>query len=83
MEADKETRKANVVQLGQGKTARAFMGPLMVDQAIRQAITHCWMALPEEKQSTDNVEKEILRLVQRALKDLKEDASAFGFPQKK
>lgn len=83
MDADKEQEKMQVTRLDPGKTTRAFMGPLMVDQAIRQAIMHCWMALPEEQQSTENVEKEIMRLVKRALKDLQEDAGAFGFPQKK
>jgi hypothetical protein len=37
------------------------------------------MALPEEERSPERVEQEILRLVQRALKDMKEDAAAFGF----
>lgn len=84
MGTDEEPRKANVTRLDKGKkTPRDFMGPLMVDQAIRQAITHCWMSLPEEQQSVENVEKEIMRLVKRALKDLQEDAGAFGFPQKK
>ena len=58
---------------------RGMMGPLMVDNAIRQAIQQCWMALPEDEKSTERVEQEILRLVQRALKDLKEDAAAFQF----
>lgn len=58
------------------------MGPLFVDQAVRQAIMHCWMIMPEEKRSLENVEREIKRLLRRALEDLAEDATAFGFSDK-
>jgi hypothetical protein len=83
MKTSVEPNNMQVTRLDPGKTPRAFMGPLMVDQAIRQAIMHCWMVLPEEQQSTENVEKEIMRLVKRALKDMREDARAFSFPLKK
>jgi hypothetical protein len=58
---------------------REMLGPLGVDQAVRQAITQCWMMLPEDERSPERVEKEIRRLVQRALEDMQEDAAAFGF----
>lgn len=58
---------------------REMLGPLGVDQAVRTAITQCWMMLPESERSPERVEKEIRRLVQRALEDMKEDAAAFGF----
>jgi hypothetical protein len=61
------------------KGMRDLMGPFMVDQAIRQAITHCWMMLPEEQRSAEKVEQEMQRLVQRALEDFKEDVASFGF----
>lgn len=57
---------------------RAFMGPGVVDQEIRQAIMMCWTALPPERKTVEAVESEIRRIVERALKDLKEDARAFG-----
>ena len=57
---------------------RQMMGPLMVDNAIRQAIQH-WMVLPEEERTVDRVEQEIRRLVDRALANLKEDSAAFHF----
>jgi hypothetical protein len=57
-----------------------FMGPQAVDQAVRQAITTCWMLLPEGKKTVAAVEAEIRRLVERALQNLKEDAQAFGIP---
>ncbi len=57
----------------------ATMGPLMVDQAIRNAIQHCWMLLPERERSVERVEQEFRRIVDRAMANLKEDAAAFGF----
>ncbi|MCY3022008.1 MAG: hypothetical protein NTW87_23600 [Planctomycetota bacterium] len=58
----------------------AFMGPQAVDHAVRSAINLCWMMLPDEKKNIDNVEAEIQRLVERALKDLRADCQAFGIP---
>lgn len=53
---------------------------LTVDQHIRQAIQHCWTALPEEERSLKRVEQEIARLVQRALREIEEDSLAFSKP---
>ena len=74
--------QSTLVKLASGTSMRDMMGPLMVDQAIRQAIQHCWMMLPEEERTAGKVGEEIIRLVQRALKDLREDAAAFGFSDK-
>ena len=60
---------------------RMFMGPMMTDRQIREAIFHCWMMLPEDKKTVDAVEAEIRRIVDRALKDLREDATSFGITQ--
>jgi hypothetical protein len=57
---------------------RDMMGPQAVDQMIRQAISTCWMMLPVDKRTTEAVEKEIRRLVDRALANLREDMMAFG-----
>ena len=54
------------------------MGPLAVDQSIRQALQLCWMVLPEGRKTVDVLETEIRRLVDRAIKDFKDDAKAFG-----
>jgi hypothetical protein len=56
----------------------AFFSPQQVDQQIRQAIQFCWMALPPEQQNVEEVEKQIRRIVDRALRDLREDADSFG-----
>ncbi len=55
-----------------------MFGPGAVDQAIRSAIQICWMGLPKEKKNIDEVEQQIRRLVDRALKNAREDASEFG-----
>lgn len=53
---------------------------LTIDQHIRQANQHCWDALPEKERSLKRVEQEITRLVQRAIKNIKEDELAFSKP---
>jgi hypothetical protein len=60
-----------------------MFGPQVVDQQVRQAISMCWMMLPDDKKSVDVVESEIQRIVARALKNLREDCQAFGIPQQK
>lgn len=60
------------------KKMRAMFGPMQVDQEIRQAISFCWMMMPEEKRNPDAVAAEIRRIVERALANLKEDADGFG-----
>ncbi len=62
----------------QEKRMREFFSPEMVDQQIRSAISSCWMMLPKKKRNVAEVEKQVRRIVERALKDLREDAGAFG-----
>ncbi len=57
---------------------RDMLGPQAVDQAIRQAISTCWMMLPDDKKNVASVEAEIRRVVDRALENLREDSRAFG-----
>ena len=62
----------------QGARFRKFFGPHQVDEQIRRAIQFCWMVLPDDKRNVDEVERHIRRLVDRALRDLREDEDAFG-----
>lgn len=55
-----------------------FFGPGQVDQTIRQGIHFCWMALPKDRRNADELEKQVRRIVDRALKDFREDAEQFG-----
>lgn len=58
-------------------------GPNMVDTQVRQALQTCWMMLPAAKKSLDGLETEFRRLVDRALRDAREDGEAFGMtPQR-
>ena len=63
----------------QRKEYRDFMLP-MIDQGIRSTIHAVWMALPAEKRTVDELEKHVRRVVDRAMRDLREDAAAFGLP---
>jgi hypothetical protein len=49
-----------------------------VDQTIRQAIHFCWMALPKDRRSVDELEKQVRRIVDRALRDFREDGEQFA-----
>lgn len=73
-----QSQSLQMTQLAAGTALRDFMGPLLVDQAIRQAVQHCWLLLPEEERSVARVRQEIERLVQRALKDFEEDSAVFN-----
>ena len=55
-----------------------LFGPGQVDQTIRQAIHFCWMALPKDRKNVDELEKQVRRIVDRALKDFREDSKQFG-----
>jgi hypothetical protein len=57
---------------------RRFFGPGQVDQMIRQAIHVCWVSLPDDRKTLDELEKQFRRMVDRAFKDFREDASSFG-----
>jgi hypothetical protein len=45
---------------------------------IREAVKTCWFLLPEGARTVKRVDEEIRRLVDRVLKDMHEDARAFG-----
>lgn len=78
-ETASESRRVNVSRLETGRSHRDMMGPLIVDQSLRQAIMHCWMMLPNDQRSPENVEREMTRLLKRALEDMREDAASFGY----
>jgi hypothetical protein len=63
------------------KKMRAMFSPGHIDQSVRQAIQLAWMMLPEKKKTVRELEKQFRRIVDRALKDLRDDAEAFGLPK--
>jgi len=63
------------------KAAEAFgdlFGPGWIDQEIRQAIHYAWRSIPKKRRSIKELEKQIRRIVDRAVKDFREDQKAFG-----
>ena len=56
---------------------RELFSPNQIDQQIRQAIQFCWMGLPKEKRSVDELERQIRRMVDRALRDCRDDFEEF------
>ena len=56
---------------------REMWGTNQIDQFVRSAVSSCWTMLPKKKRTFARLKVEINRLVQRALKDFKDDAEAF------
>jgi hypothetical protein len=56
---------------------REFFSPAQVDLSVRQVIQMCWMMLPKKKRNFENVEKEVRRLMERAIRDFKKDFDTF------
>ena len=74
------TMQSNGFSPAQTDAIRAMMGPGHLDHTIRNAIQMCWMMLPNDQRTVDEVEKQMRRILDRALKDLREDSAAFGLP---
>lgn len=55
-------------------TAAAISG---VDQRLRDCLQVLWLALPADKQNIEELESHYKRLVERALRDFKEDLDLF------
>jgi hypothetical protein len=56
---------------------RSMMGPGQVDQMIRMAVQQCWMMLPVERRNVEEIERQLRRLLDRAISDLRDDLTAF------
>jgi hypothetical protein len=56
---------------------REFFGPVQVDFMVRNAMQMCWMGLPKENRNVDELERQIRRIVDRALRDVREDFDQF------
>ena len=57
---------------------RHFFSPSQLHLSVRQAISMCWMMLPGDKRTSDELERQFRRIVDRAFADLREDHEAFG-----
>jgi hypothetical protein len=61
-----------------GSKMRGAFGPGQVDQLIRNAVQVCWMMLPDDKKTVDELEKQLRRVFDRAVANLRDDSDAFG-----
>ncbi|WP_339645541.1 hypothetical protein [uncultured Porticoccus sp.] len=48
-----------------------------VDQRLRDCLQVLWLSLPKERANLDDLEEQFRRLVERVLRDFKEDAEQF------
>jgi hypothetical protein len=55
----------------------SMMGPGQVDRMFRQAMQFAWMALPKTRRNVDELEKQVRRIMDRAIEDLRNDAKEF------
>ncbi|MCK4850443.1 MAG: hypothetical protein KAT11_03780 [Phycisphaerae bacterium] len=70
--------KMDRFDIGDSEGMAKAMGPGVADTMIRGGIKMCWVMMPKDKKTVEYVETEARRLVERALRDLREDAQAFG-----
>ena len=65
--------------IGDPERIRQFMGPHSADQMLRHAIQACWMMAQAEREADPIafVEAEIRRMADRAIRQFREDATAF------
>jgi len=61
-----------------GEQMREFLTAGQVDQMVRHAIHSCWMALPKDKRNTDELRRQLNRMIERAIRDMEEDRKEFG-----
>jgi len=53
------------------------MGPGAVDKQLREVMHLCWLSLPKNRRSIDELQKQMRSLVDRAIKDWQEDSARF------
>lgn len=55
-----------------------LLGPGALDAQIRHTIQLCWLLLPKERRTLDEVESEFRRVLDRIFKTMREDKTALG-----
>jgi hypothetical protein len=56
-----------------------FDPAMVIETSLRYAIWMCWVLLPPDRRDTANVERQVRRLADRAVSNMREDGAAFGF----
>jgi hypothetical protein len=55
---------------------RSLLPPGQTETSLRNCIQMCWMSLPADRRSIDEVEKEVRRIVDRIFQNIREDDQA-------
>ena len=71
-----EDARAEVSQMSE-EGERPLLSHSDPDQHVRNAIKSIWVVLPKEMRNVDELERQIRRLVDRALRDVREDFDEF------
>ena len=69
--------ESSVHKVDSPEDMRKVMGPGAVDQMVRHALQFCWMMMPDSSNKAEAVEQEFRRIVDRALRDQREDQGRF------
>jgi len=72
-----EVARAEVSQMSD-EGERPLVSPSDPDQQVRHAIKSIWAVLPEEIQNVSEVERQLRRIVDRALRDFRDDFEEFS-----
>lgn len=59
---------------------KGMFGPGQIDSQLRSMLQMCWMILPKDKKTIDDLERMFRPMVDRAFKDMRDDRDAFGLP---
>lgn len=59
---------------------RKMFGPAQLDNQLRTLLQMCWMCLPDDRKTIDELEKVFRPMVDRAFKNMRDDRDAFGLP---
>jgi hypothetical protein len=55
-----------------------LLGPGALDNQLRHAIQLCWLLLPKDRRTLDEVETEVRRVLDRAFQQMRDDEAARG-----
>ena len=58
---------------GDSEKMAHLLGPAAVDQLLLNTVEMCWIALPPDSRSLDELEKEMRHLLDRAFRNMRED----------
>ena len=64
-------------EIGDDDDFASLLGPGYIDKEVRSALQNCWLCIAKEDRTIDRVEAEFRRIVERAIKDFRDDEKVF------